>query len=419
MHRLLIIGYVWPEPDSSAAGSRMMQLIHFFLDQEYEICFATTAQKTAYRAELESLGVKSRGIELNNSSFDVFLEEYRPQAVLFDRFMMEEQFGWRVSEICPRALKILDTEDLHFLRKARETAFKKKLELTPALLHSDTAKREIASIYRCDLSLIISEKEMELLLQDFRLPKSLLFYLPLVENATSMDTALPDFEERSHFISIGNFLHEPNWDAVLRLKLNIWPLIRKQLPAAEIHIYGAYPTQKVFNLHNPSENFFIKGRAGNARQVIQKAKVLLAPLQFGAGIKGKFIDAMVTGTPSVTTTIGAEGMTTDSGWPGKVVHGDAEFAAAAIELYKDKFHWEQAREKGFQVIEDRFSSAAYWRSLKKILLDLEGNLEGHREKNFTGSMLSHHQVNSTRYLSKYIEAKNKLEWEINRKTPDL
>src|SRR5690606_20044221 len=154
---------------------------------------------------LESLGVRAESIELNNESFDHFLRNYAPHVVLFDRFMMEEQFGWRVSEVCPKAIKILDTEDLHFLRKAREAAIKKNEQITPALLRSDTAKREIASIYRCDLSLIISEKEMELLKKEFCIPAELLFYIPLLNTNFSEDVVLPSFEERQHFISIGNF----------------------------------------------------------------------------------------------------------------------------------------------------------------------------------------------------------------------
>src|SRR5690606_21041054 len=154
-----------------------------------------------------------------------------------------------------------------------------------------------------------------------------------------------------------------------------------------------------FNLHNPTEKFFIKGRAKSAREVLQSAKLLLAPLRFGAGIKGKFIDAMVNGTPSVTTEIGAEGMTTKDLWPGLVENEDKEIAAAAVALFTDIPKWEQAQQRGFQVIKERFSSSAFWDSLRGILEALEGDLDSHRERNFTGAMLQQHQVNSTRYLS--------------------
>ena len=78
---------------------------------------------------------------------------------MFDRFMVEEQFGWRVAEQCPNALRILDTEDLHCLRKGREKAIKDQALFDKSYLFNDISKREIASIYRCDLSLLFQKKK--------------------------------------------------------------------------------------------------------------------------------------------------------------------------------------------------------------------------------------------------------------------
>jgi hypothetical protein len=117
---LLVIGFVYPEPNSSAAGSRMLQLIAAFQAQNYNVVFATSCKKSDNAFDLESIGVSVVQIKLNQSSFDVFVKTLNPAIVLFDRFMTEEQFGWRVHEQCPDALKILDTEDLHFLRKGRQ-----------------------------------------------------------------------------------------------------------------------------------------------------------------------------------------------------------------------------------------------------------------------------------------------------------
>lgn len=410
MKKLLVIGYVWPEPGSSAAGSRMIQLLKFFLSEGYSITFATTAQKSDFAANLSALGIASEKIELNNESFDLFIKNLMPDVVLFDRYMMEEQFGWRVSEACPKAVKILDTEDLHFFRKARQESFKKGLEMNTQLLQSDLAKREVASIYRCDLSLIISKVEMELLQETFQVPEELLCYLPFMQkNPTEEERiALPSFEQRDHFISIGNFLHEPNWDAVLNLKQNIWPLIRRELPEAEMHIYGAYPSEKVFQLHNDKEGFLIRGRATSAMEVVKQAKVLLAPLRFGAGLKGKFIDAMFAGTPAVTTTIGAEGMAGDLPWNGVLANDPEEFAGAAVDLYRSKEKWKQSQENGFRIVRENFSAEIHEKGFRKRINDLVQDLQQHREQNFTGAMLTQHRVNSVRYLSKYIELKNRL-----------
>jgi hypothetical protein len=109
---LLVIGYVWPEPNSSAAGKRMMQLLQSFIQANYEIVFASAAQKSGFEANLIALGITEKQIQLNHASFDAFVSDFNPNVVLFDRFFIEEQFGWRVSKNCPNALKILDTEDL-------------------------------------------------------------------------------------------------------------------------------------------------------------------------------------------------------------------------------------------------------------------------------------------------------------------
>ena len=187
MPKLLIIGFVWPEPKSSAAGCRMMQLINVFLSEGYAITFASPCAKSNNAFNLESLGVTQIEIELNNSSFDEFVSKLNLDIVLFDRFMMEEQFGWRVAENCPEALRILDTEDLHCLRKAREQSFKDDMHLDKSYLFRDIAKREIASIYRSDLSLIISEAEMSILQNDFGVPENILHYFCLLYTSDAAD----------------------------------------------------------------------------------------------------------------------------------------------------------------------------------------------------------------------------------------
>ena len=408
MKHLVVIGYVWPEPNSSAAGSRMMQLLHFFLKTGYQITFATGAARSPFAEKLENLGIATAKIQVNDASFDDFLKEIQPKVVLFDRFMMEEQFGWRVSEVCPNALKILDTEDLHFLRKVRETSFKKGIPKEELLFTTEAAKREIASIYRCDLSLIISEAEMELLKDRFNIDDHLLLYLPFLLEEISEENsgALPAFQERQHFISIGNFYHEPNWNAVLTLKEQIWPLIRKKLPNAEVHVYGAYPSEKVFNLNNPKTGFLVKGRAENAENVMQSARVLLAPIQFGAGLKGKFLQAMQCGTSSVTTDIGAEGIAGKMEWPGAIVNDPAAFAEASINLHENESDWKKSQRNGFNIINTRFSKSEFETVFSNRISELSGNIFTHRKRNFIGGMLQHHQHKSTYFMSKYIELKN-------------
>ncbi len=410
MLKILIIGTVWPEPNSTAAGNRMLQIIEQFQKQNFEVVFACVAAIGEFSFDLKSIHVKMVAIELNNSSFDDFVLELKPDVVIFDRFMIEEQFGWRIAESLPNCLRILDTEDLHFVRNTRFENFKKqKLTTNDDYLNSDLAKREIASIYRCDISLIISEVEMQILTSVFKIDSQILHYLPFLLdeiNAPDFDT-FPSFAERQHFITIGNFRHEPNWNAVLYLKETIWPLIKKQLPKAEMHIYGSYVTEKAMQLHNEKDGFLIKGRAENANEVIKNARVLLAPIRFGAGIKGKLTDAMQCGTPSITTTIGAESMSVNFDWNGKIVDNEIEFVNAAVEFYLNENAWKVAQKNGIEIINNRYSKNLFGKLFIDKILETQSDLQNHRTKNFIGEMLQMQTLKSTKYMSKWIEAKNR------------
>lgn len=407
MKTLFIIGLVWPEPTSTGAGSRMLQLIHLFLEQDYQIIFASAAEKSPNSFNLSSIGVIEQSIELNASSFDRLIAELNPEIVLFDRFIIEEQYGWRVSAQCPDSIKILDTEDLHCLRKEREKSCKKGIDFEiKSLLKSDIAKREIASIYRCDLSLIISSYEMMLLKDVFKVNDRLLCVLPFLYDLgqNKINDSLP-FTERDDFITIGNFLHEPNFDSVVYLKTVIWPKIRRQLPKANMKVFGAYASQKVHQLQNEKEGFIIKGRAKNALEELGKAKVCLAPIRFGAGIKTKLVESMLSGTPSVTTLVGAEGFEYVE-WGGFVNTNPEAFANNAVKLFVEETLWVEKQQIGYTLLH-QFDKMSYRESLMKRVKYLKDNLAMHRADNFIGSMLQHHTLQSTKYLSKWIEQKNR------------
>ena len=421
--RVLIIGYVWPEPRSSAAGGHMMQIIESFLQRGWHITFSSPAGIGEHKADLASLGIDEVGIELNNSSFDTFISQLAPDIVLFDRFMMEEQFGWRVEKHCPAALRVLETSDLQSLRDARQQQLKARLKssadlddfsnlFAPArrdtfeqMANTDLAQREIAAIYRCDLSLMISEYEIDLLVEHFNVPRALLHWCPLMVD--SVPATFVPFEQRQHFLSIGNFRHAPNWDAVLWMKTTVWPLIRQQLPGAQLHVYGAYTPPKATALHNPAQGFHVLNWAEDALEVMSHARICMAPLRFGAGIKGKIADAMLCGTPNVTTPVGAEGMHGELPWAGAIEQSASAIAAAAVHLYQNAEAWHQAQQHGQTLLAQRYLQASHGPALVECIERCRTGLEQHRRNNFTGAMLRHHQHKSTQYMAQWIEAKNR------------
>ena len=409
-NHLVVIGLHWPEPESTAAGLRMLQLLELFQSLDYEITFLSAAPTTAHSYDLNNMGIQTQSISLNDAGFDTIITELQPQIVLYDRFIAEEQFGWRVHACVPEALTILDTEDLHCLRKARQQFDVSDPTFTAQLKDSDTAKRELASIYRCDVSLIISEFEMELLQTVFQVPEALLCYLPFlvdfVDTKTIAFNAIPSFASRQHFMTVGNFKHAPNYDAVLYLKETLWPGIRAQNPKSELHIYGAYTPDKVKQLHNPKHGFIIKGFTPDIDTTMQHYRLCLAALRFGAGLKGKLLKAMQNGLPCVMTTLGAEGMFGDLPPNGCIAESSHDFISGAVNLYENEAAWSAAQRSGYELVNSRFNVATFRPIIKKLIKTMRSNLKGHRTQNFIGSLLHHHQHQSTKYLSKWIAAKN-------------
>lgn len=405
---VLIIGYVFPEPNSSAAGTRMLQLIDFFINQNYTVVFATSCKKSTNAFDLESLNVQVVEILLNHSSFDFFVKDLNPEVVLFDRFMTEEQFGWRITENCPDALRILDTEDLHFLRKTRQQSISSSSGSANDFDLNDIAKREIASIYRSDLSLIISEAELKILIDTFKIDCSLLLYLPFMLdlNENPEQKQHSSFSERTDFVSIGNFLHPPNSDVIFYLKNDIWPLIKSQLPQANLHVYGAYDTQAIRSMHNKKDGFLLHGYVEDAFEVVNSSRVLLAPLRFGAGLKGKLILAMQCGTPAAMSTIAAEGMF-GSDQPNGIIEDDPSlFVKKCIDLYTQESLWTEYQNKGDAVLKSRFNKLDHQLKLKERISLIQSTIQSHRSDNFIGQLLAHHQFQSTKYMSRWIEVKN-------------
>lgn len=413
MQKVLFIGVHWPEP-STGAGTRLMQLIQFFLSNNYQVIFASTASESELSYDLSAVKVKKVQIELNNSSFDVFVSDLAPNIVVFDRFITEEQFGWRVAEYAPNALRMLDTEDLHSLRATRFEAFKNSLPFTMDLwLENDTTKREIASIYRCDMSLIISSFEMTLLKDIVKIDGDLLLHLPfMIEDVTKEEIVkYPSFEVRKDFIFVGNGKHIPNVDAIKWLKTAIWPLIHKQLPESKLYIYGAYLPQQIQEMHQPQQGFYISGYVKDLQSTFTTARINLAPLRFGAGQKGKLLDAMRFGTPSITTTIGVEGMITDLPFNGKIADDETEFAKVAVALYNDKDQFLSAQQNGFEIVHTDFSANELSKKLLKTINQIQSDLKKHRSTNFIGSLLRHQTLQSTKYMSRWIEEKNnRVKW---------
>ncbi|HBY69306.1 MAG TPA: glycosyltransferase, partial [Flavobacteriaceae bacterium] len=179
-----------------------------------------------------------------------------------------------------------------------------------------------------------------------------------------------------------------------------------KLPKAELHVYGAYAPQQVLELHNEKEGFIIKGWAADSHTVMRQARACLAPIRFGAGLKGKLTDAMQSGTPLVTTNIGAEGIynasTTNNG-----ADNWTDFINKAITLYTDENIWLEKQHQCFETLNNRFDKTLFDASFLERIETIQKNLPRHRNSHFFGQILQHHTAQSTKFMAKWIEEKNK------------
>ncbi len=408
MNKLLVIGQIWPQVDKTAASYRLIQLIDLFADQGYQVVFCSAARmKGSVCPALQARNIPMKSISLNNDSFNDFLLLEQPNIVLFDRFHMEEQYGWRVRQVLPQALTLLDTEDLHFLRQARRAAVEQNVDVELGL-GGETAIREISSINRVDVTIIISSYEAQLLVEHYELPAHRLLYLPfLVDENTIADgiTRATSFESRRDFCTIGNLKHAPNVDAVVRLKNQLWPQIKKQLPHSNLFIYGAYASQAILDLHDPASGIFIKGHATSVDVVLSKHRVLLAPLRYGAGLKGKIFDAMKNGLPCVMSPTAAEGMFQSTETCGPITTTDADFVDRAVSLYQQPLQWEQYQRQGFAILKKDYEKSAFAKAFFHQLQ--RHNWEDLKARTFTERIAIYHADAHFKYLSTWIQEKNK------------
>ena len=399
--RALLIAKQWPEPTSTAAGRRTLDILDLLAEAGYQVEIASPAQPTPFQAKT---GYGEHLIAVNDASFDHWVRALNPTLVIYDRFMMEEQFGWRVREQCPGAITLLDTSDFHSLREARHQAVKTG---EPLNLFNDIAEREVAAMARCDLTVMISQVEVDLLKQHFCLPDWQLHYLPfLVRELPEVET-LPGFDEREHLVMIGGFKHAPNRDATTWFAQAIWPQLHALLPGVECHIYGAYSDHAMHRLSDPRTGLRVHGRAEDALATLARYRVNLAPLRFGAGQKGKILEGWLSGTPTVTTPVGAESMAPEDAWGYPLTDDPQQFAAITAQLYQDKTAWLAARDAGSRALASGFSYSDHAGVLIARLEEIAANLEAHRNRNIWGRILRRTEHRAEEFMSRWIEAKNK------------
>lgn len=346
------------------------------------------------------------------------LRNLAPELVMFDRFILEEQFGPMVYEALPAALCLLETQDLHFIRRAREPGRESGWQSRVADVAqgffplTETAIRELGSIERVDHAFVVSSYEDAVLTGDFGLGPEVHSWEPFFYDPAVLPEAEYGFEDRSGFVWIGNFRHAPNADALRWIRREIWPGIRSRLPQAEFRIYGAYPSQEFMGWnHQADQGIRVLGQVDDLGEVFSKARVNLAPLRFGAGVKGKILEGFRRGVPAVTTAIGAEGLFplggNEAGFPGAVA-GDVEgIIGEAVRFHEQARIWEDASRCARALMVQYYDFEKRERGIReRIRKWMEARNSGLLPR-WRSRVMRHGLQNGQKYFSKWIEEKEK------------
>ena len=224
----------------------------------------------------------------------------------------------------------------------------------------ETKKSELGTYSKADCVTTVTEKDRDILIKD--LPHKAVFIMTDVHDVVDDS---PGFEERSDLLFVGNFNHNPNGDAAVYFVQKIFPLIKKEIQGIKLYIAGNNPTPQVRSL--ALDDIIVTGWVPDIKPFLEKCRVEVVPLRYGAGNKGKVGEAFSHGLPMVMTTIGAEGMNVIHGFHAFVADDPDKFADCAIELYKNKSTWEKFARNGECLVSAQYSSELMKKRIEYIM----------------------------------------------------
>ena len=404
--QIIYLANRWPNPSLTAAGTRSLQLLQLLKENNYQVAIASFFPADTFSQQLEQQGFQCFSLELNDSGLVDYFKSKGYKIAFFDTFLMEEKLGWVIREAIPECITVLDTQDLHFLRNARSKTPSFSIADHQLNLNNPFTYREIAAIYRCDLTLVISLSEMKLLQNEFHINSKCLLYLPfLYDDAPSNQSKKNDFSVREGLMLLGNFLHQPNLDQAKFVIQQLSYQIQEKLPNCSIKIIGAYPPQYLVDLAKNQKNIELLGFQDDLTAHFAECRMMIAPLRFGAGLKGKLFDAMLHQLPFIASEVAAEGLLGLS--DRYIAKCETDFTDKLAAVYLSESNWIKAQKHQHQLLSTHFLKSDFEDLFIGKLEDIQNHLQEHRNKLFYQNFLNYHQWQSTKYFSKWIEIKNK------------
>ena len=361
--QVLIIDSGTPTPDQDSGSTDVFNMMLILVRLGYQVTFLPAQELRhdgRYTEALQRIGVRCLYRPFCDSvTRHLRREGARYDFVFLNRLPVAHDYSRLVRRFCPRARVIFNTIDLHFLRASREVALGGSWR-EKAYVHL-CRFRELSQIDGADCTLLMSSAEMRMI--SALRPKASLSRLPLI--ITTEDRQEVAFEARHGLLFVGGFKHKPNVDAVRYLLDAICPLLVKLLPNVRLYIVGSHAPPEILNLSMPGVE--IVGYTAEIARYFNTCRVNLAPLRYGAGIKGKIGRALGFGLPTVATTLAVEGMDLDTGHEVMVADDPAGFAAGVAELYSDEKRWLAMSKAGRRFFEAHYSLECGMELYKNLL----------------------------------------------------
>jgi GT2 family glycosyltransferase/glycosyltransferase involved in cell wall biosynthesis len=353
--RVLYIDAVVPAPDRGAGGVDAFWYMRFLIEAGYDVVFYAEHTPTfvpKYTPMLQRIGVQC--LYLPYIEIEPYLSQYGRtfSHVLVTRVTQAMSFDGLIRRHCPDARYIFNTEHVHFLREMRQA----EIEKSRAMLEQAerTRQRELATMEQADATIVVSTEEKELLEHEYAMKR--IYHIPLVREVYG---SRRPFGERRDLVFIGS-AHQPNVDATYYFHSEIFPLIKRELPDVNFIVIGeqlrdALKDRSGFDTLAGDPAVKLVGFVEDLSEYFDWIRVMVVPLRYGSGVKGKILSALSYGVPCVSTSIGSEGMGLTPDVDILQADDPVSFAHEVVRLYTDQDLWKRLSENGIQVVRKNFS----------------------------------------------------------------
>ena len=371
-HRTLFIDIDTPTPDKDAGSMDAFNHMKILSSIGYQVNFIPAGSllfKEKYTTDLQRIGVECLYSPYVRSVDEYIIQHGKDYSVIIlCRAFNASKYIETVRKHCPRAKVIFSTVDLHYLREMRRAEIEKSANLM--IFAQKIRNVELDVVKKVDCTLVVSDKEVGMLRAE--LPDANIVHLPLITSIGNREEV--PFSERKDIFFVGGYQHLPNVDAVRYFIIEVWPLIHTRIPGVKFYIIGANPPEEIQNLASP--NVIVLGHVDDLSGFFNGFRLSIAPIRYGAGIKGKVLHSLGYGLPVVASSIAIEGTGLIDNEQILVADTPQAFADDVVRLYNEEELWRKLSQNGLLFFKENYSFEVGRRNLVELMKSLNCRVSG-------------------------------------------